>query len=413
MGLLTKTRGITRLSGTGRYRVDICMYELIGNPRAFASLLFFFLCASVALAEPQSDVNEPDSEDKTPDPRSSITPDVRGSEMKVKFEKGHFVAVPIPISNPTLDTGLVVGAAYFYKQTEEQKKAQPASVTGIAAMYTSTKSYGLGIGQESYWAEDAWRFTGALGIASLDLKLLVPDSSDTGTSLDWLIEGEFLFAQIARKISGRWYIGVNGRFVDFAQDFAVGLEPLDLGLDFSSDSKSVGLGVLVERDSRDMPTNPYDGALFKLSGLFNDTSFGSDATYESYHLAYSSYHKWSAPLVLAWQVKGCQKSGKVPLWDACRVGLRGFAATDYMGTESALGQVEARWQISRRWGAVGFAGAGYIKNSLSGIRDQKAIPSYGLGLRFMVMMAKRINIRVDYGRSSDSDAWYLSAGEAF
>jgi hypothetical protein len=41
----------------------------------------------------------------------------------------------VPISNPTLDTALVVGAAYFYAQTKEQKKVQPASVTGGGAMY--------------------------------------------------------------------------------------------------------------------------------------------------------------------------------------------------------------------------------------------------------------------------------------
>ena len=380
---------------------------------ALVSGWFLLLLAAVAFAEAQADDEQSESTDKTFQPGTSKTPDVRGSEMKVKVEKGNFVAAPIPISNPTLDTGLVVGAAYFYKQTEEQKKAQPASVTGAAAMYTSNKSYAFGVSHESFWHEDKWRFTGAVGFANLDLKLLVPDGNATRNGIDWLIKGEFLFAQIARKIAGRWYIGVNGRYVDFNQDFVIGLQPLDLGLDFSSESKSVGLGVLLERDSRDMPTNAYNGSLFKLSGLINDRSFGSDATYESYNAAFSSYHKWSAPLVLAWQVKACQKSGTVPLWDACRVALRGFAATDYMGTDSALAQVEARWQISKRWGAVGFAGVGYIKNSLSEIRDRETIPSYGLGLRFMVMTAKRINVRLDYGRSNNSDAIYLSAGEAF
>ena len=31
----------------------------------------------------------------------------------------------------------------------------------------------------------------------------------------------------------------------------------------------------------------------------------------------------------------------------------------------------------------------------------------------MVLATKRINLRVDYGRSGDSDALYLSVGEAF
>ena len=44
-----------------------------------------------------------------------------------RHKKGDFVAVPIPMSNPTLGTGLMGGAAYFYPQTEEQKASQSAS----------------------------------------------------------------------------------------------------------------------------------------------------------------------------------------------------------------------------------------------------------------------------------------------
>jgi hypothetical protein len=31
----------------------------------------------------------------------------------------------------------------------------------------------------------------------------------------------------------------------------------------------------------------------------------------------------------------------------------------------------------------------------------------------MVLESKRINMRLDYGRSDDSDAWYLAVTEAF
>ena len=66
------------------------------------------------------------------DTRPSLAPDIRGDETNLKLQRGDFVAVPIPISDPTLGSGLIAGAAYFYPQTEEQKAAQPASLTGIA-----------------------------------------------------------------------------------------------------------------------------------------------------------------------------------------------------------------------------------------------------------------------------------------
>ena len=75
--------------------------------------------------------------------------------------------------------------------------------------------------------------------------------------------------------------------------------------------------------------------------------------------------------------------------------------------------IEARWRLNSRWGVVGFAGGGYIKESQFDFRGNNFIPSYGVGLRFMLLKAKRTNLRVDYARSKDSDAFHVSVGEAF
>jgi hypothetical protein len=355
---------------------------------------------------------EPDTDDVATQSHSSMTPDVRGGELKVKIESGNFVIVPVPISNPTLDTALVVGAAYFYAQTEEQKKVQPASVTGGAAMYSSNDSYAAVFGHESYWNEDSWRFAGAIGYANLNLRLLAPDSSNIGLGADWLLNGGFFYTHLARKFTGRWYLGVFGRSIDFDQ--TIDVTPLvSPDFDLSGETASTGLGMFIERDGRDMPTNAYSGNLFRVRALFNDKSLGSDNTYQSYSADFSSYHEMTDQLVLAWELGGCVRSGTVPLWDACKVGLRGFAATDYLGIASARGQIEARWRMSGRWGLVGFAGGGYIKNDYSEVNDRELIPSYGVGLRFAVLKSKRINIRVDWAQSTDSNAVHLSVGEAF
>ena len=107
------------------------------------------------------------------------------------------------------------------------------------------------------------------------------------------------------------------------------------------------------------------------------------------------------------------RTGDAPLWDACRIKLRGFSTTDYMGKTSLSGQVEARWRMNERWGLVAFGGAGDHGQSFSGFRDRETIPSYGLGVRFMVLQSKRINLRVDFARSRDDNAVHVSVGEAF
>lgn len=351
------------------------------------------------------------AQDPKTDTRPGIAPDIREDETKLKVQRGDFVIVPIPISNPTLDTGLVVGAAYFYPQSEEEKKLQPASLTAAGGMYTSNASRAFALVQQNYWKRNTWRFTGALGAADLRLTLLAPDQTLTGQSVDWRINGEFLFAKLSRKLTGNWYGGVNMRLVNAAQSIGAGVS--SSAFDLGPDVRSSGLGMSVEFDSRDMPLNTFSGRYFKADALFNDEAIGSNQTYQSYGLAYRSYHDVGDSLVLAWELQACKRGGSAPLWDACTIKLRGFSATDYLGKVSGSGQLEARWRLSKRWGLVGFAGSGYVGNSFSGVREHEAIPSYGAGVRFMVLAAKRINIRLDYARSTDSNAVHFSVGEAF
>ena len=351
------------------------------------------------------------AEDTSTDARPGLPPDIRDDETKLKVQRGDFVAVPIPISNPTLGTGLVAGGAYFYAQDEELKKLQPASLTAAAGMYTSNDSKAFVLVQQNYWNRDKWRVTGAIGVADLRLSLLAADETSGTESVDWRIRGSFLFAKVATRIKGDWYGGITARLVDAEQRIEISSLPPEF--EPMSDLRSVGLGLYFEYDSRDMPLNSHSGGHFTFATLFNDEAIGSDSTYQSYSAAYQSYHTLTDSLVLAWELRGCGREGMAPLWDACKIKLRGFAATDYLGQNSSSGQVEARWQVSKRWGLVTFVGAGSIGSSYNDLRENEAIPSYGVGVRFMVLAAKRINIRIDYARSTDSDAIYLSVGEAF
>jgi outer membrane protein assembly factor BamA len=288
-------------------------------------------------------------------------------------------------------------------------------------MYTSNDSRAFALVQQNYWKSNKWRFTGAVGAADLRLSLLAPDETSSGQQVDWRINGEFIFAKLSRKLTGHWYGGLNMRVINADQSIEISAPeppppvPPDSTSDFDlgSETRSSGLGISIEYDTRDMPLNSYSGKHFTLSALFNDEALGSDETYQTYTLAYRSYHSVSESLVLAWEIQGCQKSSQPPLWDACTVDLRGFAVTDYLGEVSASGQVEARWRMSKRWGLVAFAGSGYIGDSFSGVRENEPIPSYGAGIRFTVLVPKRINMRLDFAHSTDSDAIYFGVGEAF
>ncbi len=345
-----------------------------------------------------------------PTPTPNAIPDLRGDNLKDRLRERNWFVVPIPVSNPTTDTGLVLAGAYFHRQTDAQMRVQPPSMTSAAGYYSSNDSAAFGISNKAYWNDDTWRFTGVLGYINLNLELTAPAPGGEQT-IDWAVEGTLGAAIVSRKFFGQWYGGVLVRYRDMQQRFGIDLP--SAGFDTAGDAKSVGVGLKFERDSRDKPTNSYSGSFFEVTGLSNADTFGSDNTYTSYTARFRSYHRIAEPVVLAWELRGCYRSGESPLWDACRVGLRGFSATKYLGRSSVSAQVEARWQFHRKWGGVVFAGGGFYSNALSGIREDDLIPSFGIGLRYQVLASQRINMRLDYGRSRGSDAIYLSVGEAF
>jgi len=343
--------------------------------------------------------------------RTGAVPDLRQGDVPATAKKGNFVAVPIPFSNPTIDSGIVGAVGYFHAQTEQQAATQPASVTGFGAMYSSNKSYGVAVGHQGYWKEDRWRFSGIAGYADVNLVPISLGQNGELLEVDWRIKGSLLYAELSRRVAKDWYVGLAGRWTDIEQDFAINI--LSLEFELRDKLKTSALGVTLTYDTRDMPTNAYEGRYFKINALSNGASLGSDLAYQAYSLQFRSYHSIKDSLVLAWELAGCERSDGAPLWDACRIGLRGFSATDYLGKSSLYGQLEARWRFNERWGMAAFAGAGRITRTLSGLREGDVVPSYGLGVRFMVSTAQRINMRLDYGRSTDSDAVYLSVLEAF
>lgn len=345
---------------------------------------------------------------------TSTDEEAKPSRFKLLSKKPkNLLIVPIPMSSPTFGTGLILGGAYFYPQTEQQEEAQPASYTGAAAGYTSNDSWFAGAMQQNYWNEDKWRFTGIAGYFDLKLDLShPPPNNDDSASLDWLLDGTVLQTRFSRNLWSKWYLGLTVRYLDVSQ--SLGTDIIDEEFNLLSTISSLGAGLNLDYDSRDMPSNAYSGRYLELRAMYSGQSNSDADPYQSYYARYRSYHSLKDNMVLAWEVNACSKDGQIPLWDTCRLGLRGFSATDYLSKKSIYAQAEFRWRFHKRWGMVAFGGAGRVSDAFFHIGEDETVPSYGVGLRFMVLESQRINVRVDYARSNHgNEAWYLSVTEAF
>ncbi|MCG9729640.1 outer membrane protein assembly factor [Shewanella sp. Isolate13] len=343
-------------------------------------------------------------------------PDLREQDTRFKAQKGDFVAVPIPIVDPTIGSGLVIAGAYYYGQTDAEKAYQPASSTQAVAAYTDNDSYAYGLMQQNYWDEDRWRFSGTAAYVSLKLTLLDEAYTDGDFGLDWNIKGTLLKGQLLRSIAQNWYLGAQLRLIDNEQlisGSSQGDKFSGNSEDDTGEAKANGSGLLLQYDSRDNQTNAYSGQRFELDAMFNDEFLGSSNTYQSYQARYRYYHQLFEPFVLGFEARACGKYGQAPLWDYCTLNLRGFSATKYLNKASTSGQVEARWKVWGDLGLVAFVGSGYSADKIKDLFDKERIDSYGVGLRYMVLDSQRVNLRVDYARSGTNDALYLSVAEAF
>jgi hypothetical protein len=59
-----------------------------------------------------------------------------------------------------------------------------------------------------------------VGAADLRLSLLAPDETSQGSSVDWRINGQFLFAKLSRRLKGDWYGGAFIRIIDANQSIS-------------------------------------------------------------------------------------------------------------------------------------------------------------------------------------------------
>jgi len=93
----------------------------------FFALVAILLCIIPAVSYADADGSDPKESAVASDLPVEAIPDLSEDNTKSKFLKKipkNLLLVPIPMSSPTFGTGLILGGAYFYPQTEEQENAQ-------------------------------------------------------------------------------------------------------------------------------------------------------------------------------------------------------------------------------------------------------------------------------------------------
>jgi outer membrane protein assembly factor BamA len=327
-------------------------------------------------------------------------------EGKSSGEERHKPGITgVPILSYNSSYGVIVGAMGMgFFNLDRRDTVSPASQAGLGGGYTENKSWFVSAFGQLYFDQDRWRITAAMGLSDVNFQYFEAASeSSEGGFVDYGSVSKFGFLKVLRKLKGHLYGGVLLKLQHANTTFA--------NNDTADEANMNGVGLSVLFDSRNTVYNPSKGLQASVNYLMNASWMGSDEAFNSVVMYANYYHRINRSGILAARVSLHASVGDVPFDGQRAVGgkdIRGYTNGAYRGNQVYSGQAEYRWNFYKRWGAVGFFGVAFTEEPSSVL-----LPGGGLGLRFMALPSRNINIGVDGALGKDDKGIYFRISEAF
>lgn len=174
-----------------------------------------------------------------------------------------------------------------------------------------------------------------------------------------------------------------------------------------------GFGGTFNLDTRDNPLNAYRGVFLKLQQLYypantSGSSFGvTDFTFAHYIPTWKN-------CIMAYEAHSRLSYGDVSWTKMSQVGgsyrMRGYYIGQYRDKNILEGQLELRQRVWKRFGLVAWVGTANIWGQEE-FRSNRFLINYGAGFRWE--FKKRINIRIDWGKTKHDSNICFNVNEAF
>ncbi len=333
------------------------------------------------------------------------------SDAAPRMAKGQFVAVPIPMANPTLGTGLQ--GALLYLHAERPNDSSPAATSGLVGMYTDSKSWAIGAFHDNAWLNDRIRFRAAMGKGVLNLRYYLLGIRDRDLSIPYQIETVAFTTQLLGRLhtASRWFAGLDWIYAD--SDINYGNSQSTFDVIPLLNAKLSGAGPVLQYDSRDDKYYPASGIYFKTSWHRFDEAIDSDFNYDNIQSFANGYFSFTPQLTLAGRVN-VERSGKqTPFFIMPMLDIRGIPRDRYRDLNVASLHSELRYKFSQRWGVVGFAELGAFGDSFKDLSDYSPVWGIGAGLRWQATSAQLLHLGLDIAYAEDNAELYLRVGEKF
>lgn len=330
------------------------------------------------------------------------------AESPFGFRAGSFVVAPIPLRDPMIGTGLILGGGYLFQDDAKSN----TSFLGLAGLKTSNGTNGYGAGGRLSFNSNRWNTTFFLG----DIDAFY-DAYPVGFAVPINQKGKLILVSGSYGFTENISAGLQLSRLDtqIALD-GTGVLPPSLLPD--ADLNLMGVNLIFAIDRRDDSLYPTQGSHLDVSIGQGQTLDGPWRDYEKAVVTYDHFISGIGPGVIATRLAVCGASEDTPFFEKCSIGrtdmFRGYNAFETLGDRLLSAQVEYRGQLSDRFGYSVFGGVGNTAASFSELGDTQIRYAAGFGGRFRLSKKFPMDLALDLVRNRSGENFtYIYVGQRF
>ncbi|MCU0290932.1 MAG: hypothetical protein MUF10_02945 [Thermoanaerobaculaceae bacterium] len=288
-------------------------------------------------------------------------------------------------------------------------KPVPPSVSAVGGLATENGTWGAFAGHMGYWKGDRWRYLGGLVRAEPTLDYY----GRGGQPYEFTMDSWGIFQELTGRV-GKTDLFAGARFVYLDSEVRFNFERVPPDLPTPQINSTIGgLGAVIRYDTRNNIFTPSRGMDLLGVGTFYGSWLGSDRTFQDYQMVARLYRDVHPRVVLAGQARAEMIAGEPPFYSKPFIHLRGIPAMRYQDDTAASVEAEVRWNVYKRWWAVGFGGAGWTGEDWGSLGDSDSVQAGGVGFRYLLARALGIQMGLDVAWGPEDTAFYVVFGSSF
>jgi len=320
--------------------------------------------------------------------------------------------LPVPTIGYSPETGTYVGAVSLITIDLYDDSTTRTSNAKVEISYTWNKQIILESGWNYFFEQEKWFTQGLIHYSHYpDLYYGIGPNTPITNELIYTSNRLAFEGQLLKNIGHQLFTGLSARYIQYSN---VSAQDSNLIYPELTGSSTFGLGYSLLKDSRDNLLTPTRGTYL----YFNSSYHFSKANYLNFTLDMRYYKTWNKKFTLSTRLINDINLGNPPFYDLAYLGgdklVRGYYYGRYRDQNLSSLQSEFRLPVYRKWGLAAFGGLSDLYSKENPFNPDDLKYNYGMGIRFLVDKAERINLRMDYAVGNDHNSgFYISFGESF